>query len=288
MRYIAGACGLLALSLGLAGCSQREGGGEPLQLKTDVAAAGIQRLVFDGGAGEAYISASPDDQVHVVLELKQDERSILGFHFMSESTTHDMEAAKIGQDRKADGLGLSVVYPSGSSHSDVKQEWTVQVPARFGVEAEMTAGRMVITGVSGGVKTNLGAGETVIHVLSGPVYARMSAGRLHVISDNSQPGTVHVKSTFGLAVLDLFGTYYGPPEQQGGFKLFGNSVNELGKGKDDFDLKVTAGLADLRVGPQGDEKEYRKLFAEDREHKADKHDEKKDAKKSDDDDDDDD
>jgi hypothetical protein len=278
---------MLALTLGVAGCSQREGGGEPLQLKADVAAAGIQRLVLDGGAGEARIGASPDDQVHVTLELKQNERSILGAHFMSESTTRDMEAAKIGQDRKSDSLGLSVAYPSGGSHSDVKEDWTIQVPARFGVEAGMSAGRMAITGVSGGVKTNLSAGETTIHVLSGPVYARVGAGRLHVISDNSQPGTVHVKSTFGLAILDLFGTYYGPPEHEGGFKLFGNSVNELGKGKDDFDLKVTAGLADLRVGPQGDEKEYRKLFSEDREHKAEKQDEKKDAKKSDDDDDDD-
>jgi hypothetical protein len=29
-----------------------------------------------------------------------------------------------------------------------------------------------------------------------------------------------------------------------------------------MDLKVTAGLADLRVGPQGDEKEYRDLFSD--------------------------
>jgi hypothetical protein len=132
----------------------------------------------------------------------------------------------------------------------------------------MTAGRMAITGVSGGVKTQLSAGETVIHVPSGPVYGRMGAGRLHVVSDTGQPGALSIKSTFGLAILDLQGTYYGPPEQHGGFKLFGNSVRQQGSGKEDYNLKVTAGLADLRIGPQGDEKEYRDLFSDAAEKKA--------------------
>lgn len=268
MRNIAGACGVLALSAALAGCSQREGPNEPVDVQADVASAGVQRLVLDGGAGEARIGVSPDDQIHVKLELKQDERRILGVSYMSESTTRDLAAVKLSQQRDGDALKISAVYPSGDTHTDVKEDWTVQVPVRFGVEAEMGAGRMAITGVSGGVKANLSAGETVIHVPSGPVSGRMGAGRLHVIVDDSQPGTIHVKSTFGLAVLDLFGTYYGPPEQHGGFKLFGNSVNELGKGKDDYDLKVTAGLADLRIGPQGDEKEYRQLFSDDAEKKA--------------------
>lgn len=268
MRHITGACALLALSVALGGCSQREGTNEPVDVKGDIASTGIQRLVLDGGAGEARIGVSPDDQVHVQLKLKQDERRILGIRYMSESTTKDLAAVKLGQQRDGDALKIWAGYPSGDSHSDVKEEWVIQVPARFGVEAGMDAGRMVITGVSGGVKANLSAGETVIHVPAGPVYGRMGAGRLHVIVDDSKPGTVRVKSTFGLAILDLFGTYYGPPEQHGGFKLFGNSVDELGKGSDEYDLKVTAGLADLRIGPQGDETEYRKLFSDETEKKA--------------------
>jgi hypothetical protein len=262
MRHIASACGLLALTVALAGCSQREGTNDPIDVKADIAAAGVQRLVLDGSAGKAHISVSPDDQVHVQLELKQDQRRILGVSFMSESTTQDLAAVKVGQQRDGDALKLSTAYPSGGTHSDVKEDWNVQVPARFGVEAEMTAGRMVIEGVTGGVKTTLSAGETVIHVPSGPVYGRMSAGRLHVISDSAQPGKLSIKSTFGLAILDLQGTYYGPPEQHGGFHMFGNSVHQQSSGKDDMDLKVTAGLADLRVGPQGDEKEYRDLFSD--------------------------
>ena len=288
MRTIAGACGLLALSLGLAGCSVQEGSNDPIKLQADIAGGGVQRLLLDGGEGEAKISVSADEQVHVALELRQDQRRVLGVSWMSEATTKDLETVKIGQQREGDALKLTVGYPSGESHSDVKEQWTVQVPARFGVEADMGAGRMVISGVSGGVKTKLSAGETIIHVVSGPVYARLGAGRLSVVSDTSQPGDLSIKSTFGLAVMDLQGTYYGPPEQHGSFKLFGNSVHEKANGKDDFDLKATAGLVDLRIGPQGDEKEYRDLFSEDRESKADKKDQKKDEKKSDKDDDDDD
>ena len=293
MRRMTGSGALLVLILGLVACSQREGDSEPVDLKADVAATDLQRLVLDGGTGQAHIGVSPDDQVHVALELRQDERRVLGVRWMSEATTKDLEAVKIGQQHDGDTLKLSVGYPSGDSHSDVKEEWTVQVPARFGVDADMGAGRMVIDGVSGGVRTKLSAGETIIHVAAGAVYARMGAGHLSVIADASQPGSIHVKSTFGLAVLDLFGTYYGPPEQHGGFKLFGNSVNEQGKGKDDFDLKVTAGLTNLRIGPQGDEKEYRDIFSDDHEKKALEQGEKKAgdkhaAKKADDDDDDDD
>lgn len=290
MRQITGACTVLALTLGVAGCSVRDAGSDPVTVTADVPATGLKDLRFESTAGEAKIGVSPDDAVHLKLKLQQEERRVLGISLATEATSKDMEGVKVGQKRDGDTLVVSADFPSGGDHnSDVKQQWEVQVPARFGVDASMKEGRLVISGVSGGVKAQLSAGETVIHVPVGAVSARLGAGRLSVISDDSQPGTVHLKSTFGLAIADLQGTYYGPPEQHGGFKLFGNSVNEQGKGKDDFDLKVTAGLSSLRIGPQGDEKEYRELFSDDREAKADKKDrDKQDAKKSDKDDDDDD
>jgi hypothetical protein len=284
MRHLIPACALLAL--GLTGCSVRDAGSDPVTITADVPATGLQNLKFESTAGQVRISVSPDDAIHIKLKLQLEERKMLGVSLPSEDTLKDAVGAKVGQKRDGDALVVSAAFPSGGDHnSDVKQEWEVQVPARFGVDASMKEGRMVISGVSGGVKSQLSAGETVIHVTSGPVYARIGAGRLHVISDASQPGMLSIASTFGLAILDLQGTYYGPPEQHGGLHLFGNSVHQRADGKDDFDLKVTAGLADLRIGPQGDEKEYRDLFAEDREHKSDKKDAKDAAKKSDKDDD---
>jgi len=93
---------------------------------------------------------------------------------------------------------------------------------------------------------------------------------LHVISDAAEPRDVMVKSTFGLAILSLHGQYYGPPpEQDDGFwshlHMLGNTVAQHAGGKDDMDLKVTAGLADLRVGPLGDDKEVRRdMFTDDK------------------------
>src|SRR5579885_3014861 len=176
MRHLTLARGLSVLALGLAlsGCSVRDAGNEPLTLKSDIPATGLQHLVFEGTAGQAKISASPDDAVHVTLKLQQEEKRLFGVRLPSESTSKDMEAAKVGQERKGDSLTLAVAFPSGDDHnSDVKQDWEVQVPARFGIDASMKEGRIVIGGVSGGVKASLSAGETLIHVVSGPVYARM-------------------------------------------------------------------------------------------------------------------
>jgi len=254
----------------------------PTTVKADIPAAGIQHLVFESTAGEARIGVSPDDAIHVKLTLQQEETRLFGISLPRDATQHDVESASVGQDRKGDTLTLSASFPSHDDHyKDVKQEWTVQLPARLSVDATMNEGFMAINGVSGGVKTELKAGETVIHVPTGPVSAHMGAGRLHVISDAGQPREISVRSTFGLAILELQGTYYGPPEQRGGLHLFGNSVHQQSAGKDDFDLKTTAGLADLRIGPQGDEKEYRDLFVDDPDDKSDKKDEKQDAKKSD-------
>lgn len=279
MRHLIFACGLLAL--GLTGCSVRDADSDPVTITADAPAAGVQGLKFESTAGQAKIGVSADDAVHIKLKLQMEDRKLFGISLPSEDTLKDVLGAKVGQKRDGDALTVAVVFPSGGDHnSDVKQEWEVQVPARFGVDASMKEGRMVISGVSGGVKGQLSAGEIVIHVTTGPVYARLGAGRLHVISDASQPGNLSIKSTFGLAILDLQGTYYGPPEQHDGLHMFGNSVFQQAGGKDNFDLKTTAGLVDLRIGPQGDEKEYRDLFAEDREHKGDKKD-AKDAKKSD-------
>lgn len=256
----------LAVVVLLAGCSTRSSNGKavPALLTADAPTAGVQHVTLQAGSGEATIGASTDEQLHVQLDLRQDERGFLGIiHWMSEDTTRDLKGAVVKLQRQGDGVEISLVYPSGDSHSDVKQKWNVKLPPRMALAAHMQAGRMVIQGMSGGIDATLGAGDLSIHSPAGPVRGDVRAGRLHVVSDSTQPGAISLRSTFGLAVLDLQGTYYGPPEEQNSSHLFGNSVSQLAGGKDDMDLHITAGLVDLRVGPQGDEREYRKIFAED-------------------------
>jgi hypothetical protein len=270
MRHLISSGSLLVAALSLAGCSVRDSGSDPVVVTADVPASGLQNLKLESTAGEAKIGVSPDDVVHLKLKLQQEQRKVLGISLSSEAAFKDTEGAKVSQKRDGDTLTVSAVFPSGEDHnSDVKQEWEIQVPARFGVDASMKEGRMQIIGTAGGVKAQLSAGEVTIHVPGGPIYGRLSAGRLHVISDATQSRELSVKSTFGLAILSLDGQYYGPPpeDQKDGFlshlHMFGNTVTQHGKGKDDVDLKVTAGLADLRLGPLGDDKETRRSAFDD-------------------------
>ena len=253
--------GLLLLVLAaLSACSSSSApGGAPDLLTADIAAAGLERVTVTADSGEMRITASADDAVHVKLDLNQDQKSFLGIaHWMSDDTARDLKAATIKLDRQGGSLAVMLVYPSGGTHSDVGQKWTLAVPARLALEASLNAGRMVIDGAAAGVTASLGAGDLDIHSVKGAVHADVKTGRLHVISDTTQPGTLLLKSTFGLAALSLNGKLYAPPPSE--FHFFGNSERQQAGGKDDMDLEVTAGEVDLRVGPLVEYKDYRGLF----------------------------
>lgn len=260
---------ILLLCLLAAGCARS---GDPVAtapqlLSAVIPATGLARLTLTAGAGEVKLAPSADDAVHVQLDLHQDQRSFLGvIHWMSDTTAHDLTGASLKQERHGDELTLSLVFPSGSEHSDVKQQWTLSLPARFALSTEMPAGRLEIDGLRGGVEAHLGAGDLTIHSPGGPIVASVGAGRLHVISDDTHPGAIHLGSSFGLAVLDFNGTFYGPPERHGfmsSVHLIGNSVTQQGDGKDAIILRASAGLVDLRVGAVGEVKDYRGVFTAD-------------------------
>jgi len=260
--------GLLLILATVSACSTSPTpGNAPYLLTADAAAAGLQQVSVTADTGEMRITASGDDTIHVKLDLNQDQKSFLGIvHWMSDSTAHDLEAATIKLDRQGSAMRVTLAYPSGGTHSDVKQKWTLTVPARLVLESSMDAGRMVIDGAAGGIAATLGAGDLEIHSPKGAVHASVKAGRLHVISDSAKPGAIRVASSFGLAILDLNGKYYGPPEEHGfmsSLHFWGNSVAQQGGGGDDMQLKVFAGLADLRVGAVGGVKDYRKAFTDD-------------------------
>lgn len=228
-------------------------------LRADLPAVGVTQLKFTGVNGEAEIGVSPDDAVHVKLDLEQQKVSFLWvFRWMSDSTARDLANPQLVEVQQGGVLSLSVAYPSGQLHEDVKQSWTVQVPARFMVDAAMGKGRLVIRGVAGGISARLEAGDLTIHIPGGTLKASTGFGRVHVISDTTQPGRLSVESTFGLAALSFNGKLYAPPPSNVHF--FGNTELQQAGGKDDMDVRVTAGEADLRVGPVGDDKDYKGLF----------------------------
>ena len=241
-------------------------GGLPA-LNAELAATGITRFNIVGGSGEMDISASGDDKIHVSLELRQQQKSILFFyHWLSNDTTRDILSATLEQARHGDTLELALVYPSGQDRSDIQERWKVLLPPRLMVDASMYAGELKITGMQNGVKSALTAGEMSLQGIGGMVEASVRYGRLHVISASDDPGMLNVTADHGLAVMSLGGKYYGPPEQPGLWNhihLIGNSVVQREKGRDNMDLSVNYGEADLRVGPLGDFKDYHDAFTAD-------------------------
>lgn len=235
--------------------------GEPA-LHAELASTGLTGFQVTGGAGEMLIGASSDGKIHVDLELRQQQKSLLWlFHWMSDDTTRDIMSASLQQVKQRDVLKLGLVYPSGDDRSDIQEHWVISLPAELLLAARMEAGRLVIEGMEGGIGAHLSAGDLTIRSPRGVVRASVGAGRLHVGSDTTTPGNITLDSIFGLAILSLDGQYYGPPEKHGGLNFFGNSVVHSSGGKDDIELKVTAGLVDLRVGPLSDERIYRDAFS---------------------------
>lgn len=236
-------------------------------LTADVPAVGTERVAFTAGGGEMRITPSGDEAIHVRLELQQNERRILWvYHWMSGTTARDLEGATLILDRHDGALSLRLGYPGGASHDDVQQKWVIQVPARLAVSAWQQAGELKVKGMQAGVTAHLNYGDLEILDTRGPLQASITAGRLHAISASAQPGTIRVGSSFGLGILSLNGKYYGPPECHQfwcSIHLTGNTEEQRAGGKDDMDLSATFGLADLRVGPLGDEQPYRREFAED-------------------------
>lgn len=236
-------------------------------LNAQLATTGVNSFRIVTGSGEMEISPSADDKVHVSLELRQQNKSLLFlFHWLSGDTARDIRAATLEQARHGDTLELVLVYPSGQDRSDIQEHWKVLLPPRLLVDASMYAGEFKITGVQGGVKSTLTAGETVLEGVGGPVEASVRYGRLHVISSSTTPGVLDVTAGHGLALLSLDGKYYGPPETHGflsNVHLIGNSVEQREKGRDDMRLSVAYGEADLRIGALGDFKDYHDVFKED-------------------------
>lgn len=252
MRYLLPALLLVLVSRGAFGAASAP-------LVFDIPATGLTRVSFTGMDGEVRIGSSPDDAVHVKLELQQQKAAFLWvFRWESETTARDMAAARLAAGIQGDTLNLFLSYPSGARHDDVQEHWTIQVPARFAVDAVLADGRLVIRDVAGGVSAQLNAGDLTIRIPGGPLKASVSTGRVHVISDTTQPGKITVRSNFGLAALSFNGKLYAPPPSS--FHFIGNTEQRQESGKDNMEVKVFAGEADLRVGPVGDDTGYRGLF----------------------------
>ncbi len=216
-------------------------------LSADIPAAGINKLAIAVGVGELRVTPSRDAAVHVRVALRQKSREFLWFfHWQSSSTAREIQAAQITRQKQGDRLVLSLSEPKNLDNDDVKQKWSVQVPARLAVDINMKVGQATVTGIAGGVHADLNVGEIDLDTPRGPMSADVNVGQIRAESGSAQHGDITLSSTIGEAALYINGKRVGGA---GGHNGLGRSISFSGSGPDSMKLSVNVGEVDLRIAP---------------------------------------
>ena len=216
-------------------------------LSADIPAAGINKLAIAVGVGELRVTPSRDAAVHVRVALRQKSREFLWFfHWQSSSTAREIQAAQITRQKQGDRLVLSLSEPQNLDNDDVKQKWSVQVPARLAVDINMKVGQATVTGIAGGVHADLNVGEIDLDTPRGPMSADVNVGQIRAESGSAQHGDITLSSTIGEAALYINDKRVGGA---GGHNGLGRSISFSGSGPDSMKLSVNVGEVDLRIAP---------------------------------------
>ena len=173
-------------------------------LQTGMPATNVTHVSIDAGVGQLKLTPSTDDKLHVQVELQQKSENFLWFfHWMSHSTAREIAAVTLQQKTENDDVTYSLDYPRHLDEDDVKQIWTVEVPARLSVKVRMKVGEMTVLGVSGGVDAKLEVGQLTLKTQGSPVKASVNVGQIRATSAAVQPGNIRISSNIGDARLEM-------------------------------------------------------------------------------------
>lgn len=219
-------------------------------LEAESPTTGITGITVNAGVGQLRISPSPDDNVHVQIRLEpKSEHFLWFFHWMTQSTPEAVKQVSLQQQQKNGQLTYSLNYPDHLDDGDVKQNWTLQVPARLSANVEMKVGQVDVNGMNGGVAVNLNVGEITVNAPSGSIRATVNVGQIRASSATTQPGNINLTSTLGDARLYMEGQSVHEHAHRSGL---GRSIDVPGKGPDAMKLDVNIGEVSLHIKPEHD------------------------------------
>lgn len=214
-------------------------------LTAEIPAHGILTLAVTAGVGELRVTPSNDEAVHVSVRLEQKSREFLWFfHWQSNTTTREIQSAQIVQQHSGDRLELSLGSSNKLDTNQVKQHWTLQIPARLALSINMKVGQVNVNGITGGVRTNLNVGAIDLDTPRGPMNASINVGQISATSASTQLGPIDLSSDIGEAALFRDGK---PVRHGGRHTGLGRSVHVAGDGPDRMHLSVNVGEVDLRL-----------------------------------------
>jgi hypothetical protein len=214
-------------------------------LTAEIPANGMLTLAVTAGVGELHVTPSGDDTVHVSVRLEQKSREFLWFfHWQSNATARAIQAAEIVQQRSGDRLRLSLGSAGKLDTDQVKQYWTLQIPARLALAIDMKVGQITVNGVTGGIRVNLNVGEITLDAPRGPLSAKVNVGQIRATSASTRLGPIDLSSDIGEAALFSGGK---PVRHGGRHTGLGRSIHIAGDGPDRIHLSVNVGEVDLRL-----------------------------------------
>lgn len=214
-------------------------------LTADFSANGISTLAITAGVGELQVTPSSDDAIHVSVRLEQKSREFLWFfHWQSNTTTREIQSAQIVQQRSGNQLNLSLGATTKLDTNQVKQHWTLQIPARLALVLNMKVGQVNVQGIAGGVSANLNVGEIDLAVPRGPLNARVNVGQISATSATAQSGPIDLSSDVGEAAVFMEGKAVRSGGRHSGL---GRRIHLPGSGPDTMQLSVNVGEVDLRL-----------------------------------------
>ncbi|HSE42283.1 MAG TPA: hypothetical protein VLH08_16075 [Acidobacteriota bacterium] len=204
--------------------------GSERRIEKNYKADSIQRIEVSAFGGKIHVVSSEDSQIHLNLMIKPERFKNV-----------DLDAADLVETFSGNSLKLELDAPFDKD--DIEENWELTVPARLQADLDVNVGDVHVQGVAGGLKLNANVGRISCDVPEGKIHARVGVGSIQASSRTSSYGKVQLDSNVGNVKLNLGNhavKYQKPPGA-------GNRISLEGPGKDEIDLAVNVGNAELEI-----------------------------------------
>jgi len=223
----------------------------PRILAWEGSATAIENLILRAGNGSLTVTAAETDRVRISLEVSpkrwtDDEsgKKVAAWFLTSGNATDAELIASIALQVKDRGEDVEIsLRPGGRTRaSRVNEAWTIEVPARLTVAAEMDAAVVSVAGIAGGFRLRLGHGKADLDLAGGDLDLKVTVGELSVRTRGDY-GDIDLRSTVGDTELWLGGLRIDYPDPPGA----GSKVAVGGEGTLRAHVEVEVGDAELRI-----------------------------------------
>jgi hypothetical protein len=200
------------------------------RIEKNYKADSIEKIEVDAFVGKINVVSSNDSEIRLTLIIEPEKFKNV-----------NLESADLVETFSGKSLKLELDVPF--DRDDIEENWELSVPARLQADLDMNVGDVHVEGLTGGVKLNANVGKISCDVPEGMIHARVGVGSIKASSRTSSYGLVQLDSNVGNVKLNLGSHAVKHPKPAGA----GNRISLEGPGKDEIDLSVNVGNAELQI-----------------------------------------